>query len=123
MLFLEEDQILGKGSLKPNEGNGYSPEFRDFLEKWLIPLSRSFPIFIYAGDVGAFEQGNLSPLYEKIPGEDIFFLATGLGNNDHDSILYVVADDNGFPQIKPISLTGKDLNAIEYYSFDYWFTR
>lgn len=123
VLFLNEEEIYGKQHLKPNEGDGVSEAFQDFLESTLYPASKSIPIYVYAGDVGAFKPGNLSPLYKKPLDYNITFLATGLGNHQNDSILIVEADSNQDISITPFSLTGKKLKEIEAYDLEYWLAK
>ncbi|MCD6425033.1 MAG: metallophosphoesterase [Anaerolineales bacterium] len=123
LLFLEEGEIVGKQLLKPNEGDGRSVEFLAFLETELMPISKSIPVTLYAGDVGAFQGGNLSPLYKKFPDHNIVFLATGLGSNPYDSILMAEYIEDGSLDIQPLSLTGREMNAIDTYTFDYWLKR
>jgi len=123
VLFLNENEIFGKQLIKPNEGDGTSPNFLAYLETYLIPISKITPIYIYAGDVGAFQGGNLSPFYKRVPGEDIYLFATGLGNNPNDSILIVEVSENGEVHIRPHSLNGNQMNAIESYTMDYWSIR
>ena len=120
LLFLEDTEILGKQVIKPNEGNGMSDTFRNFLDDVIYPASEIIPIYIYAGDVGAFESGNLSPLYKKSERHDVHFLATGIGNTDKDSVLIVEETLNGKIVITPFSLKGKEMQPIEEYDFDYW---
>ncbi len=120
VLFLNEDEIHGKQLLKPNEGDGTSPDFLAYLKTNLIPLSKTTPIYIYAGDVGAFQGGNLSPLFKRVQNENIYLLATGLGNNPNDSILIVEANDSGDLNIYPLSLDGKEMNVIDSYNMEYW---
>ncbi len=123
VLFLDENEIYSKQLLKPNEGEGRSLDFLAFLETDLAPISKTTPIFIYAGDVGAFQGGNLSPFYKRIPGENIYLMATGLGSNPNDSILIVEANESGELNIHPLSLNGKEMNAIDSYTTEYWFYR
>lgn len=123
VLFLEEDEVYGKQLLKPNEGDGVSESFQVFLESTLYPISQTTPIYIYAGDVGAFKPGNLSPLYKRSPDHNVTFLATGLGNHQNDSILIIEEHAHEGISIKPYSLTGKAVKSIETYDFDYWLSK
>jgi hypothetical protein len=123
VLFLKDDEIFGKQHLKPNEGDGTSKTFQDFLRSTLHPVSESIPIFVYAGDVGAYKPGNLSPLYKEDPKYDITYLATGLGNHQNDSILILEQNANLEFTITPFSLTGKELKPIETYDFQYWLSK
>lgn len=123
VLFLDEGEVSGKQLLKPNEGDGTSAAFHEFLQSTIYPISQSIPVYIYAGDVGAFSKGNLSPLYKKSPDYDVTFVATGIGNNKFDSILIVQEDPNGLLNISPFSLTGKSMNPIENYDFQYWLSK
>ena len=120
VLFLEDDELNSKQLLKPNEGDGRSLEYWTYVEKELILVSETIPIYIYAGDVGAFNGGNLSPLFKKMSEQNIFFMATGLGGNSNDSILIVEADHEGYLKFQPYSLTGKQMHAIETYTINYW---
>ena len=123
LLFLDEEEVYGKQHLKPNEGDGVSESFQDFLKSTLYQVSDSIPIFIYAGDVGAFKPGNLSPLYKQDPGHNITFLASGLGNHQNDSILIVEEDNDNYLVITPLSLTGNESKPIESYDFEYWLSK
>jgi len=123
VLFLDEGEVSGKQLLKPNEGNGISTSFHDFLQSTIYPISQSLPVYIYAGDVGAFSKGNLSPLYKKSADHNVTFVATGLGNHEFDSILLVKEDLNHQLVISPYSLTGKKMKPIEYYDFQYWLSK
>ncbi len=120
VLFLDEGEIFDNQLLKPNEGDGKSPGFLAFLETELIPISKTIPIYVYAGDVGAFQGGNLSPFYKKLADHNITFLTTGLGNNYYDSILVVETENNGLLNIQPVSLTGRNLKTIETFNIQYW---
>ena len=123
VLFLDEEEVSGKQLLKPNEGDGISEKFHDFLQSTIYPISQSIPVYIYAGDVGAFSKGNLSPLYKKSPDYNVTFVATGLGNHKFDSILIVEEDPDNHLTISPLSLTGKNMNPIEDYDFQYWLSK
>jgi hypothetical protein len=120
VLFLDQDQIHDKSLLKPNEGDGSSIEFLTFIEDEIIPISEIMPVYIYAGDVGAIQGGNLSPLYIKHPDQPIFFLATGLGDYPEDSVIFVEGLENGQMLFTPIPLGGQSMDSIENYSFSNW---
>ena len=123
MLFLDEEEISGKQLLKPNEGDGTSASFQGFLQSTLYPISQSTPVYIYAGDVGAFDKGNLSPLYKTSADHQVTFYATGLGSHQNDSILIVEEGINHQLTITPFSLTGREMHPIEYYDFQYWLSK
>ena len=118
VLFLEDEEIIGKQVIKPNSGDGASETFRKLIEDVLYPASASAPLHIYAGDVGAF--GNLSPLYKKSETHPIYFFATGLGNNEEDSVLIVEENLDSTLSVTPFSLSGNEMLAIEDYNFEYW---
>jgi hypothetical protein len=120
VLFLEDDEIIGKQVIKPNEGDGFSETFHQLLADVIYPASELIPISIYAGDVGAFESGNLAPFYKRSESYNVQFFATGLGNNDTDSVLVVEETPTGEIFVTPFSLTGKAMHSIETYDFEYW---
>jgi hypothetical protein len=120
VLFLEDDEVMSKQLLKPNEGDGQAVGFLDFVRSELVNLSKEIPIIIYSGDVGAFDGGNLSPFYKKFTEGNIRFLATGLGGNPFDSVLLLEAIQDGGFSIQPFSLTDKIIGDIEDYSFQDW---
>jgi hypothetical protein len=123
LLFLDRQEVFSKQILKPNEGDGISEAFHDFVRSTLYPISETTPILIYAGDVGAFKPGNLSPLYKRDSDYNITYLATGLGNHQNDSILIIEEDPDQNLSITPFSLTGKGLKPIESYDFEYWLSK
>jgi len=122
VLFLDKEEIYSKPLLKPNEGDGSSKNFLNFIQSDLVDISNKVPIYIYAGDVGAFSGSNLSPLYKKNQSGNITFLATGLGGNQSDSILIVEHTPEQL-LIQPFSLTGRDMGKIEDYSLENWSKR
>ena len=123
VLFLDQTQIHNKSLLKPNEGDGNSEEFLTFINEQLIPITELLPVYIYAGDVGAIQGGNLSPFYEQHPDHPVFFLATGLGDYPEDSVLFVQELDNSQISITPISLGDQTMQEIEDYNFSNWLKR
>jgi len=116
-----------------NPNNSSSPYYRTnvsysmdrnvekFIYKFLIPLSRETPIFLYTGDVGAW-CGNLSPYYRKYDGSKVTAIATGIGNCEEDSIL-IIEEINNEITLAVFSLLGKEMMTIDYYDDNYWKSR
>lgn len=73
--------------------------------------------YFIAGDIGAFGAPTL--FFHRLENENITFLATGLGETEDDAIIAAKVDE-GEITFQAISITGKKLQSLEYYSADYW---
>lgn len=119
---LDQDDVLynsDKQHVLPNEKVCYSSEgFTELLEESLLPAAWDKPVYLIAGDVGAW-GGNLSPFYEKYPDVQLTTIATGIGDTPQDSMILVSLDgaEVGF---KAVTLTGKPMEALESYGLSYW---
>ncbi|MBI9050605.1 MAG: metallophosphoesterase [Anaerolineaceae bacterium] len=121
VLFMDYDAESKEKIFSPNSDCGDTNAFTTFIDEVLVPLSKQVPIYIYSGDVGA-NQSRLSPYYETIPGESIYMFATGLGNSEDDSALYVHEEEDQLI-VSAYSLKGKEMLPIERYDFSYWETQ
>jgi len=57
---------------------------------------------------------------KKSANHEVYFFATGIGNNEKDSVLIVEEGMDGILKFTPFSLSGNELLAIEEYDFEYW---
>jgi hypothetical protein len=119
VIFLDEERLSNQQPSMPNQTCPPAVEFNTLLQDTLIPTSAVTPIYLYAGDVGAWSNNNLSPYYELIPNSNVTRVATGLAYSDGDSVL-IVREIDGQLSIEPLSLTGKPMLPIETYNYQYW---
>jgi len=116
LIFLDSSQPLS------NHVNArcLSSNFRQLLENHFAPAAKEKPIYLFSGDVGAFGGGrNLSPYYKKIPNQDIFLIATGLGDGLYDKVILADISSSKL-SFKIISLNGEDTFPLEKYDHEYW---
>lgn len=113
VLAEKQDRMAG-----PNEWKCYgSKPFRVLMDEVLIPAAAQKPIYLFAGDVGAW--GNLTPYYEQHPDVPLTMLMTGLGDTERDNILHVHVDESGVT-IESILLNGMASQPLEEFSPTYW---
>ncbi len=119
-LFFKNDQLaeLNVGRGLPNVMECYGSEnFPGIMEKYILPAAQTKPIYLFAGDVGAW--GNLTPYYEKRADASLTMVMTGLGDTANDSGILVTVDGESV-QMEVYSLTGQDMLPLESYSPEYW---
>jgi hypothetical protein len=119
-LFFKNDRLAQLNQPKglPNVMECYgSQNFPALIDKTILPAAQKKPVYIFAGDVGAWE--NLSPYYEKRTDADLTMVMTGLGDYPDDSGI-LVAVDGIKVQMQAYSLTGQAMQPLETYSPDYW---
>jgi hypothetical protein len=85
------------------------------LEPALEAASARKPVYWISGDRSGFP-----PLYWKVPEAEITYLATGLKDDENDSILELRSAPDGEIGFHLVSLAGRDLGPIEQYGPDYW---
>jgi len=119
-LFFKNDQLVGlnKGKGLPNVMECYGSEsFPPILQKTILPAAQEKPVYLFAGDVGAW--GNLSPYYEKSADAMLTMVMTGLGDTSNDAGILVTVDGSDV-QLEAYSLTGKAMQPLESYTPEYW---
>ncbi|MBN2114985.1 MAG: hypothetical protein JW730_00330 [Anaerolineales bacterium] len=118
--FFENDVLAAKQDRMagPNEWKCYgSKPFRQLMDEVLIPAAQRKPVYLFAGDVGAW--GNLTPYYERHPDVPLTMLMTGLGDTDQDNILHVRVDKSRVT-IESILLNGMTPQPLEEFGPAYW---
>jgi hypothetical protein len=113
VLAEKKDRMIG-----PNEWTCYrSKTFRRLMNKVLIPAAAQKPVYLFAGDVGAW--GNLTPYYEQYPDVALTMLMTGLGDTEQDNILHVHVDASQVT-IESILLNGMAIQQPEEFGPTHW---
>jgi len=113
ILAEKKDRMAG-----PNEWKCYgSRAFQQVMEELLIPAAAQKPVYLFAGDVGAW--GNLTPYYEQHPDVPLTMLMTGLGDTDQDNILHVHVDGSQVT-VESIFLNGMTAQPLEEFNPAYW---
>jgi len=118
------DEVLNKSKSKvamPNEWACYrESNYNDLRQQTLLSAAQKKPIYLFAGDVGAWD-GNLSPYYQEDAGGPLYTIATGIGDTPQDSVILVdVQGDRVDFQV--YSLTGQTMQPLESYNLEYWRT-
>lgn len=119
-LFFKNDQMVGLNRNKalPNVLECYGSEnFPPILQKVILPAAQEKPVYLFAGDVGAW--GNLTPYYEKRPDASLIMVMTGLGDTQNDAGILVTVNGSSV-SLEAYSLTGKELQPLESYTPEYW---
>jgi hypothetical protein len=122
VIFIEQfPDLLDSENLqvKPNNGSiTCEKNYASLLEKNFLPASRVKPVYLVAGDTGAY-GGNFSPFYEKHPTVPLYTIATGIGDTPQDSVILISIDHSDI-SFKVVSLTGESLYPLETYDHAYW---
>lgn len=114
LIFLEDEDLMARANGTCDYGTNFS-ELRDEL---LIPASRVKPVYIFAGDVGAF-GGNLSPFYYQYPESNLYTIAIGVGDSEQDALLRInIENDNVTLNI--LALKNGEFQEVANYMPDYW---
>jgi hypothetical protein len=124
VIFIEQfTELLESDNpqVKPNNGsitceNNYS----SLLEKNFLPAARVKPVYLIAGDAGAY-GGNFSPFFEKYPDAALYTIATGIGDTPQDSVI-IISIDQSETKFDIISLAGKTFSPLATYNLAYWET-
>jgi len=122
VIFIEQFPELLESEnpqVKPNNGSiTCQKNYSSLLEKNFLPAARVKPVYLIAGDAGAYD-GNFSPFYEKHPDAPLYTIATGIGDTPQDSVI-LVSIDRSDTRFEVMSLTGKTFNPLETYDIAYW---
>ncbi|MBN1265962.1 MAG: hypothetical protein JXA25_10745 [Anaerolineales bacterium] len=121
VVFLNKSGLSDQEIAQPNTACSDTQEFEEFIQEFLVPLSMEIPVYLYAGDVGAYD-GNLSPYFEKRPGSNITQMAVGVGNSPYDAVI-IARERDGRLLFEAFSLAGREMMPIENYSYSYWRNR
>lgn len=113
--FLFESQ---KHWAMPNVWTCYNnTNFNRIMDEKILPAARKKPIYLFAGDVGAW--GNLSPYFEKSKDLPLTMVMTGLGDTSSDSGILVEVNDRNV-RLEVFPLSGQDMPSLESFNADYW---
>ena len=115
LIFLDEEDLIGRA----NGECAYGSNFTELRDELLIPASRQKPIYIIAGDVGAF-SGNLSPFYYQYPDSNLYTIAAGIGDSDEDALIRIEIQE-GEVDFDIIPLGEKQFDDLTSYTPDYWY--
>lgn len=112
-LAAKQDSMAG-----PNEWKCYgSKPFRALMDEVLIPAAQQKPVYLFAGDVGAW--GNLTPYYEQHPDVPLTMFMTGLGDTERDNILHVRVSKLQV-KVELILLNGMRSQPLQEFGPEYW---
>ncbi len=115
-LFLEgEPQLMAQA----NDTCSYGTNYGELEAEFFIPAAQKKPLYLIAGDVGAF-GGNLSPFYYKNPDANLYALALGLGDSPDDLLLQIDILPSSEIELQIISIGGNEFSEIETYTPEYW---
>lgn len=114
LIFLEDEDLRGRANGLCEYGSNFS-QLRDDI---LIPSSLEKPIYIFAGDVGAF-GGNLSPFYHQYPDSNLSTIAVGIGDGADDALLKIMVEGDEV-KFELIPLAGGHFDELTVYTPAYW---
>jgi 3',5'-cyclic AMP phosphodiesterase CpdA len=114
LIFLEDEDLMGRANGMCDYGSNFS-QIRDDI---LIPFSLEKPIYIFAGDVGAF-GGNLSPFYYRYPDSNLSTIAVGVGDGVDDALLKIVVEGDEV-KFELIPLADGHFHDLTTYTPAYW---
>ena len=103
-----------------NSKDGYRAD-QSFVNTLLPPLRRlalQKQVIWFSGDIGC--SHTLPLFYEKEPGVDLTWIATGIGDTADDSLLQVEVDQAGRMTPHVVRLDGTDSNPLSSFGLDYW---
>jgi hypothetical protein len=102
----------------PNSWRCYEQgSFGELLENTLLPAAKKKPVYLFAGDVGAW--GNLTPYYERYPGSDLTMIMTGLGDTSQDNMIQVQVGDQKV-DLEVIFLNDFSTHPLTEFTPSYW---
>ena len=120
-VFLHKLIFLDQSPSLRGETNGncyFRTNYDDIREEILLPAALEKPVYLVAGDVGAF-GGNLSPFYAQDGENQFYTIAVGLGNAAEDALLQIDFYPEK-PEFQLISLAEKEFLPLENYTPEYW---
>jgi hypothetical protein len=92
--------------------------FTDLILPELFTLSESRSVYLISGDVGC--EWSLPLFYQKDANHDVTYVACGLGESERDAVVKVNVTEEGEVTFTPVSLSGEELQKMDYYGVDYW---
>ena len=116
VLWWASDNIFRNIAVNSYAGRDSVINFWDDVEP--IFHNRKNPVFMFAGDVGAFNTGDEYVYYSY---DNITLIASGMGSEVRDNFVIVDVDVNNKVSFRLIALNGNDINALgrlENYSLD-----
>ena len=118
-LFFQNARLfeLQVRSAGPNVWDCYGHDFWQLMDEKLIPAAAQKPVYLFAGDVGAWE--NLSPYYEKRTDVPLTMVMTGIGDSPKDAVI-MVAVENEDVTLQAYRLADGSSIPLEQFSPDYW---
>jgi hypothetical protein len=119
-LFFKNDTLAAQRDRQasPNGWRCYDQgSFGDLLEDILLPAAQKKPVYLFAGDVGAW--GNLTPYYERSPESDLTMIMTGLGDTSQDNMIQVHVDDQKV-DLEAIFLEDFSSQPLTEFTPSYW---
>lgn len=114
LIYLDLELLLKK---YPNGACDFGSNYADLREEIFLPAAAQKPVYLFAGDVGAF-GGNFSPFYGQDGETQLYTLAAGLGDSPADVILQIDVADTLSINILPLG--GAEFAPLENYNLTYW---
>ena len=121
VLFLDSDIIESSLTymMRPNDYEIFKGNnFEEILSDVIMPFAEEKPVYMFAGDVGAF-GGNMSPFYNKYESKNVYSYAAGIGDTSEDVVLIIENSGKNVNVIPYQLVDGKELR-IDDYSQQYW---
>jgi len=103
-----------EGLFSDNTRSVFGDNFVDDIQPLLVKYSKKYPIIWFSGSMG---NVPVSFFYHEV--DNVTFVQTAIRNKQRDAILKVDIKNNeiGF---HTISLTGQELNSLEFYNMSFW---
>ena len=105
-----------QGLFSGNTRSVFGDNFVEDIEPLLNSYQEHYSIYWFSGSMG---NVPVSFFYHKEDDLDITYIQTAIRNIPRDAILDVKVK-NGKVAFTPLSLTGQQLEALEYYNMDFW---
>lgn len=107
LIWWSPDNIFGK--IKPNSTQGRAGSVNYWTE--IEPLLRgsNSPIYLFAGDVGAFPNGSEIAFYVE---NNMTYIMSGMGGGERDNFMMVNVLKNGEVELQLVALNGGDINVL-----------
>jgi hypothetical protein len=119
-LFFMDDVLsdLRARQASPNGWRCYQTGyFNNLLDDVLLPAAQTKPVYLFAGDVGAW--GNLTPYYEHDPETNLTMIMTGLGDTSQDNMIQVHVEEEKV-DLQAIFLDDFSSHLLTEFSPAYW---
>lgn len=107
VLWWDANNRFGKLKLNSKQGRAEEINFWTEIEPLLKELAT--PVYLFAGDVGAFPNGS-EYMYEQY--DNFTLIASGMGGGQRDNMIWVDVDESGGAMLRLIALNGDDENAL-----------